>query len=222
MLSQEDEPVRKKSRGIRNPLIAVVGSVVLLTLIFAYMFWGKTHETDRADTATVQGQRIQASAKVLAEGIQQACAQKVPEVAQYCDRAKQVIEQPPIPGPSGPPGGPGPSGPSGPSGPPGPSGKPGTPGASGKPGSGGSPGADSTIPGQPGSDSTVPGPPGQPGADSTVPGPPGADSTVPGPAGVSVVNITCSSRLAMTFIFTFSDGSEKSVTCTAPTPPQVP
>lgn len=228
--SQGEEPVRKRSKGIRTPMIAVLVSVAALAAIVGYFFWGKQDQSQRADTATVQGQEVQADAKILAEGIQKACARKVKEVAQYCERAKEVIQQEPIPGPEGKPGAdstvPGPPGPSGPSGPPGAPGTPGKPGATvtGPPGPRGTPGADSTVPGddgQPGADSTVPGPTGPPGPEGSPgpSGPPGAQGT-PGTDGTSIVTITCTSRRPTSFVFTFSDGSTQSVTCTAtePTP----
>ena len=229
MNSVEDETVRKRSRGVTAPIVAVLASVLLLTGIVAYVLWGKDNEAARADSATEQGQAVQADAKTLAEGIQKACAQKVPEVAQYCERAKQVIEQKPIEGPQGKPGEVGPSGPPGPSGPSGP------PGATvtGPRGPSGPPGATVTGPkGEPGDTVTGPsGPEGPPGAD----GSPGADSTIPGPAGptgpkgedgTSIVTITCTSKRPTTFVFTFSDGKQQSVTCTvpesSPTPSRVP
>lgn len=223
MNSQEDEPMRTKSKGEWRPIVALIVSAAALFLILGYVFWGKLHETQRADDATgtaqnaqADAQNAQADAKTLAQGIQKACAQKVKEVSQYCETANQVIEQKTIEGPRGPTGDTGPRGVQG------------------------SPGARSTIPGPggpsgpPGADSTVPGPggpSGPPGADSTVPGPagpsgpPGADSTVPGPAGpsgkngTSIVTITCTSRRPETFVFTFSDGTEQSVTCTVPASP---
>lgn len=214
MNSQGEDPVRKKARGIRAPIVAVLASVIGLAAIVGFVLWGKQGESDRADTATVQGQNAQADAKTLAQGIQKACAQKVPEVAQYCARAKEVIAQEPIPGPEGKQGAqgdPGPTGPTGPRGSPGPSGKPGATvtgpvgarGSTGPVGPRGSPGSDGT----PGSD-------GSPGADGT----PGADGSpgVDGKDGTSIVTITCSSRRPTTFVFTFSDGSQQSVTCTTP------
>lgn len=235
MNSQEDDPVRRRSKGIRAPIVAVLASVAVLAGIVAYVLWGKDNEADRADTAAAQGQSAQADAKTLAEGIQKACAQKIAEVAQYCERAKEVIAQEPIPGPEGKqgdPGLPGSPGPSGPSGPPGSSGKPGATVT----GPRGTPGAGSTVQGPsgpPGADSTVAGPTGPPGVD----GSPGADSTIagptgpPGPAGTngqdgtSIVTITCTSRRPSTFVFTFSDGTQQTVICTAPpstVSPQVP
>jgi hypothetical protein len=229
---QEDEQMRKRSKGEWRPIVALVISAAALFLILGYVFWGKLHETKRADDATGTAQNAQADAKTLAQGIQKACAQKVAEVAQYCETANQVIQQKTIEGPRGPTGDTGPRGIQG---------SPGAsstiPGPTGKPGQPGKPGASSTIPGPggptgpPGSDSTVPGPggpSGPPGADSTIPGPtgptgpPGADSTVPGPSGkdaASIVTITCTSRRPATFVFTFSDGTEQSVTCTAPASP---
>lgn len=209
--------MRKKSKGIRAPIVALIVSMAALACFFAYMFWGKQSEADRADTATVQGQNAQIDGKVLATGIQQACAKKVPEVAKYCDLAKRVIAQEPIPGPQGKQGEPGKPGPSGP---PGPSGRPGAQGSPGKPGSPGTPGADSTVAGPsgaPGGDSTVAGPSGAPGKDSTVAGPSGA----PGSPAPSIVAINCSSRRPATFVFTFSNGTEQSATCAPPpsTPP---
>lgn len=224
--------MRKRSKGIRTPVVVVVASVAALAGFFAYALWGKSNETTRADNATSQGQAVQADAKTLAQGIQRACAAKVPEVAQYCARAKEVIEQSPIPGPEGKAGPSGPPGPSGPSGPPGPSGRPGAT-VTGPPGKPGSPGADSTVAGpsgRPGGDSTVAGPSGPPGP-SGAPGSPGADSTVPGPSGApgrdgedgtSIVTITCTSRRPATFVFTFSDGTQQSVACTAPVTTETP
>lgn len=232
MNSQEDEPVRTRSKGEWRPIVALIVSAAALFLILGYVFWGKLHETQRADDATGTAQNAQADAKTLAQGIQKACAQKVKEVSQYCETANQVIEQKTIEGPRGPTGDTGPRGVQG------------SPGARstipGPAGPSGKPGANSTVPGPggpsgpPGADSTVPGPggpSGPPGADSTVPGPagpsgpPGADSTVPGPAGpsgkdgTSIVTITCTSRRPETFVFTFSDGTEQSVTCTVPASP---
>jgi hypothetical protein len=223
----------------------LVASITLFFGIFSVVWWNKLHETQRADIATGTAQNSQADAKTLAQGIQKACAQKVAEVSQYCERAKQIIDQPSIPGPKGDKGDagaqgvPGSPGPSGPSGPPGPAGSPGKPGANGtpgvngqpgEPGANGTPGADGS-PGPAGTDGS-PGPAGtdgKNGADGT----PGAQGT-PGPTGPSgppgadgkdgkdapnVVQITCTSQRRTTFVFTFSDGSEQSVTCTAPTSP---
>ena len=221
--------MRKRSKGIRTPIVVVVASVAALAGFFAYALWGKSHEATRADNATVQGQAVQADAKTLAQGIQRACAAKVPEVAQYCARAKEVIAQSPIPGPEGKAG---PAGPVGPSGPPGPSGPSGKPGATvtGPPGKPGTPGADSTVPGpsgQPGDDSTVPGPvgpSGPPGADSTVPGPvgPSGPPGANGADGTSIVTVACTSRRPATFVFTFSDGTQQTVACTTPVPTETP
>lgn len=224
MNSQEDEPVRKKGKGIRAPVVGVVASVALLFGIFGYAWWGKLHETERADTATGAAQNQQADAKTLAQGIQKACAAKVPEVTQYCERAKEVIAQPSIPGPKGDTGA---QGVPGPQGSPGLAGRPGVPGASGKPGANGSPGpagADGS-PGPAGADGSPgpsgaagsPGPAGQDGADGTN-GKDGAD----GQDGTSIVTITCTSRRQSTFVFTFSDGSQQSVTCTTPPPESTP
>lgn len=232
MSYQEDEPMRKRTKGEWRAIVALVISAAALFLILGYVFWGKFHETKRADDATSTAQNAQADAKTLAQGIQKACAQKVAEVSQYCETANQVIQQKTIEGPRGPTGD---TGPRGIQGSPGArSTVPGPTGASGKPG------ANSTVPGPggpsgpPGSDSTIPGPggpSGPPGADSTIPGPtgpsgpPGADSTVPGPSGPSgkdaatIVTITCTSRRPATFVFTFSDGTNQSVTCTAPASP---
>src|ERR1700745_1320604 len=101
MNSQGDEPVRKKSRGEWAPIVALIASVAALFLISGYIFWGKVHETDRADAATGTAQSAQADAKTLAQGIQKACAQKVPEVMRYCETANQVIQQKTIEGPRG-------------------------------------------------------------------------------------------------------------------------
>jgi type II secretory pathway pseudopilin PulG len=229
---EDDEPMRKRTKGEWRPIVALVISAAALFLILGYVFWGKFHETKRADNATSTAQNAQADAKTLAQGIQKACAQKVAEVSQYCETANQVIQQKTIEGPAGPTGDTGPTGPRGIQGSPGArSTIPGPAGASGKPG------ANSKVPGPggpsgpPGADSTVPGPggpSGPPGADSTIPGPagpsgpPGADSTVSGPAGKdapTIVTITCTSRRPATFVFTFSDGTEQSVTCTAPASP---
>ncbi len=53
------------------------------------------------------------------------------------------------------------------------------------------------------------GPAGPPGAT----GAPGADSTVPGPPGVGVLSVTCSAVTFMEFLFTFTDGSQQTVSC---------
>ena len=210
-------------------IAAIVGGVCLVTGMFAWSLAGKLTESDRADTAVEQGQNVQADAKTLAVGIQKACAKgrkADPAIVPYCQKAAEVVNQEPIPGPEGPPGD---TGPSGPPGPPGPSGPPGAtvtgpPGAAitGPPGPAGSPGA--AVTGPPGTD----GSPGQPGDTVTGPpgpsGPPGADSTIPGPAGASgpsgadgrgVVNVTCDSNSIrrLVFTFTFTDGKTQTVSC---------
>ena len=241
MSSQEGEPVRKRSKGVQAPIVVLIASIALLAGIFAYAFWGKLHETQRADDATGTAQVAQADAKTLAQGIQKACAQKVAEVAQYCARANEVIKQQPIPGPrgdpgqagangvQGPQGSPGPRGPAGSpgqpgaNGTPGPAGAEGSPGASGPQGSEGSPGPAGSD-GAPGADSTVSGPPGAAGSPGPQ-GPPGADSTIPGPPGKEIVSITCTSRWPVIFVFTFSDGTTSDpVECSVPetTPPTPP
>lgn len=225
--------MRKASKGVRTPVVALIASATLFVGIFGVVWWGKLHETQRADSATGTAQNAQADAKTLAQGIQKACAQKVAEVSQYCERAKQVIAQPSIPGPKGDKGDtgaqgvPGSPGPSGPTGPPGPAGSPGKPGANGTPGVNGQPGEPGAN-GTPGSDGTPgavgpsgpPGPAGADGKDGTngtngQDGKDGAD----GKDAPSVVTITCTSNRPTTFVFTFSDGTEQSVTCTRPASP---
>jgi hypothetical protein len=222
MNSQEDEPVKKASKGFRAPVVALIASATLLFGIFGVVWWGKLHETRRADSATGTAQNAQADAKTLAQGIQVACARKVEAVAQYCERAKQVIAQPPLPGPKGDKGDTGAQGIPGAPGTPGANGSPGPPGANGspgQPGANGTPGADGST-GGPGADGSpgIAGPSGPPGADSTVPGPAGP-SGPPGKNAASIVTITCTSKRPATFVFTFSDGTEQSVTCTAPATP---
>lgn len=230
MNSQEDEPVRKASKGVRSPIVALIASITLFFGIFSVVWWNKLHETQRADNATGTAQNAQADAKTLAQGIQRACAQKVTEVAQYCERAKQIIDQPAIPGPKGDKGDtgaqgvPGAPGPSGPSGPPGAAGSPGKPGANGTPGVNGQPGEPGAngTPGADGSPGMV-GPSGPPGPAGAVgkDGADGKDGTngTDGKDGTSIVTITCTSRRPATFVFTFSDGTQQSVACTVPASP---
>ena len=231
--SPQDAPTNHSHRKTRYTwlIVAIVGGVCLVTGMFVWSLTGKLTESDRADTAVEQGQSVQADAKTLAVGIQKACAKGKkadPAILPYCQKAAEVVNQEPIPGPEGPPGDTGPSGPPGPSGPSGPPGATvtGPRGPAGSPGAAitGPPGATVTgPPGQPGA--TVTGPPGQPGDTVTGPpgpsGAPGADSTIPGPIGPSgadgrgVVNVTCDSNSIrrLVFTFTFTDGTTQTVSC---------
>lgn len=236
--SEPTNPPRHVRRGSRLLQLVIVAGVAAVLGAFGWTWANKLSESDRADSATEQGQAVQADAKNLATGVRKECAKGKKasrEIAPYCPKAKEVIEQKPIEGKPGAdstvPGPPGPSGPPGASGKPGASSTiPGPAGASGRPG------ANSTIPGpggptgRPGSDSTIPGPggpSGPPGADSTVPGPagpsgpPGADSTIPGPEGRGIVAISCSVNpwVMLLFTITFSDGTAQTIECERPVTP---
>lgn len=213
----DSEPdLMRKRRGIKLPALMVGASLVILAGIIGYAMNGKFSETNRADQATVQSQNQQAQAKALALGIKKACAQKVPEVAAYCTRAQQVIEQKPIEGPQGIQGAVGPVGPQGSVGP---TGKPGAnaTGVPGKPGPSGRPGANATgIPGAQGSPggSGPEGPQGSPGPGGPE-GSPGAPGS-PGAAGQNgngIVSVECSGDQLQTFRFTFTDGTTQTVEC---------
>jgi hypothetical protein len=204
-------------------LFVLIAGVALVTGAFAWALVGKGSETGRADSAVQQGQDVQQDAKVLATGIQRECskgAKAAPAIRPYCSTATEVINQPPIQGKTGD------QGPKGDPGIPGPPGSVGSPGPIGPAGATGRPGSNATgLPGDPGADSTVAGPrgaDGSPGADSTVPGPigspgpsgpPGANGS-PGADAPGIVSISCTSRRSTTFVFTFSDGQQQSVTCT--------
>jgi hypothetical protein len=219
----DSEPdLMRKRRGIKLPALMVGASLVILAGIIGYAMNGKFSETNRADQATVQSQNQQAQAKALALGIKKACAQKVPEVAAYCSRAQQVIEQKPIEGPQGIQGAVGPVGPQGSAGP---TGKPGAnaTGVPGKPGPSGRPGANATgIPGAQGSPggSGPEGPQGSPGPGGPE-GSPGAPGS-PGAAGQNgngIVSVECSGDQLQTFRFTFTDGTTQTVECAPSTTP---
>lgn len=247
--SPHDDPMTSRHRHPRSRLrdnwllLAVVGGVCLVTVLFAWAIAGKGSEAERADSAVQQGQDVQADAKALAAGIQAKCAaggQVAAELAPYCQKAREIITQPPIEGKQGergatgavgPAGAPGSPGRPGSPGKPGAPGSPGSPGASGKPGQPGSPGVNATgapgdpgSPGQPGADSTVAGPSGPPGPSGApgVAGPPGAEGS-PGQPGRGVVNISCDSERPATFTFTFTDGTSQTVECGgSSTPPSSP
>lgn len=222
-------PTRPSKSGWRVHWIAavIIGGVCLVAGMFAWVLVGKTSETTRADSS-------EADAKTLATGVQAACQRKTidPAIKPYCSKAVEVISQPVkgdkgdrgdvgAQGPPGLNGSPGPSGPPGVPGSPGASGRPGANGTAGNPGRPGSPGPG----GPPGDDGTPgaagpsgpPGADGSPGADGTngtpgPSGPPGADGT-PGTDGRGVVTVSCDSYRRLVFTFTFTDGTEQTVSC---------
>lgn len=226
----DNEPdLMRKRKGIKLPALVVGASLVILAGIIGYAMNGKFSETNRADQATVQSQNQQAQAKALALGIKKACAQKVPEVAAYCTRAQQVIEQKPIEGPQGIQGAVGPIGPQGSAGPSGPPGPGGSLGGPGKPGAGGTPGADGEagpqgVEGSPGVNGPAgpQGSPGPAGAEGSpgVPGTAGSPGAT-GPDGKGIVSVECSGDQLQTFRFTFTDGTTQTVEC-APSPTPSP
>lgn len=225
---------RRGSTGFRWALVVVAGVAAVVGAV-VYGFVGKATESDRADYAVEQGQDVQADAKTLAAGVQRACSkggQIAQELAPYCPKAAEVIQQPPIQGK------PGKDGKKGDAGVPGAMGSPGRPGAPGTPGAPGSPGAEGS-PGRPGADGSPGGPgsdgsPGQPGSDGSPgaqgspgkDGAPGKDGTPgkDGEAGRGVVSIQCDANAyhRVEFTFLFSDGTSQTITCDGPTPPATP
>lgn len=210
MSRQQPYAVVTDSRALRRVRMALIASVAVLVLGLAGVGLGFNDRIndlkDNADAANADRAEVKAD---LSAALAKANERLV-------EAGEKPVTAPPVAGPQGLPGDVGPRGPEGKQGK---QGQPGPRGPAGERGPHGSNGDDGLrgLLGAPGAQGArgADGPPGPVGP----PGPPGPQGPAgpPGAAGVDgrgIVSLVCQSVPALTFTVTFSDGTQRTITCT--------